>query len=413
MFNPRKSLALSCDWWCWLLGMLLVSVLYACKEAPKEQPHPQSLSLALVEAAIAESETEVKRLAQAGIDVNAVDEGEGTALYAVIEKRGTERAVALLLDGGASRFLVPKKDRARYPTFAHFAAGRASDGILKKLVQAGLNINERAPDLSTALHSLFIPGALRNTIPGRAALLLEIGADKDLRDERGYSALDNAVRAAVNIELDPIGEWWDLESNIVVCGLRALIAAGADLNKRPETSSDDRRTPAEILSELGLKELVTDSSRRINCPGALESPFAGGLLPGMNALTIESFLPPGVTFPDSVKPGGKIDLFFQYQDSRSTPFQIECRLLAPSVVVLASHYELGATGESSPPKDQAKKIAYITLLPSANLVTRVQVAKEFGARFCAIPKKLTASYFGRRDASLLEAFVGRCPCEAS
>ena len=128
---------------------------------------------------------EVRRLLNAGVDVNARDNHGWTALIAAASIHHLGLA-EVLVEFGAN--LNAEDDRGETALFT--AAGLyCGDAFVKLLVENGANVHAKERNGRTALHMAAIMGE-----PAIAKLLLENGAAVNAKNSHGLTALHEAVR---------------------------------------------------------------------------------------------------------------------------------------------------------------------------------------------------------------------------
>lgn len=144
----------------------------------------------------------VKFLIEKGIDLNAVDTNGNSALMIAVD-RNNDEAVTLLLEQKVSVYLFNKERR----TALHIAAAGLHERIVEALLNTtpqvsassagvdvrgievnGLDVNGRTPLMLAADNESFVPDEVMQ-------LLLNKGAQINLRDLRGDTALMIAARA--------------------------------------------------------------------------------------------------------------------------------------------------------------------------------------------------------------------------
>jgi len=123
---------------------------------------------------------EVKRLIQAGADVNVENEGSGTPLERAVAHGHTDIA-RMLIDAGA---IVDWEG----DYLLHAAASKGNTGMAELLIGAGADIEEEDEHKWRPLHY-----AAYNGSKGIVRLLIGAGAELEARDERGDTALNLAV----------------------------------------------------------------------------------------------------------------------------------------------------------------------------------------------------------------------------
>ncbi|KAL2644033.1 hypothetical protein R1flu_011620 [Riccia fluitans] len=123
----------------------------------------------------------VQFLIREGADVNAIDKFGCSPLFEAV-KGGNDSTIAVLVESGAKLHL---KDAG---SFMCQAVVRGNHELLRRLVEAGVNLSAADYDHRTALHLAAAEGSFLCT-----KLLLESGADVFAQDRWGRTPLDEAV----------------------------------------------------------------------------------------------------------------------------------------------------------------------------------------------------------------------------
>lgn len=192
---------------------------------------------ALILAVLFEEEKLVEMLIAAGADVNFKD-GERTA-YSYAAQLGNKNLKKLLIDYGADTTIGVDDYKEQYGENAFFQA--AADGrtdVVEAMLAAGMNVNAVNAGKMTAL--------MRATEDSTVDLLVSAGADVNLKDNAGFTALiwAAAFRRKSHVE--------------------KLIAAGADVNAKTSDGkcaldfADDPEIRA-VLINAGAKDQITKS----------------------------------------------------------------------------------------------------------------------------------------------------------
>ena len=165
-----------------------------------------------------------------GADVNGVNKVKHTPLM-IAAKRGHLNALTLLIKHGAHD--VDLQDSDGY-TALHYAVygSDISCEILSCLIGIGADVNARTNNGVTPLMIAAEEGHI-NAVTS----LVKCGANVDLQDKDGQTALDHALYGS------------DVSSDILSC----LIGSGADVNAR----RNNRGTPLMIAAENGHINAVT------------------------------------------------------------------------------------------------------------------------------------------------------------
>lgn len=142
----------------------------------------------------------VRELLDAGMDVNASDEDNATALHWAAAW-GKEDVALLLLGAGAD----PSRTDHEGNTPLHLASkkGYTSPKLVNHLLQhSAVDVNARNAAGMTALHH-----AARRGRSDMVRLLLEAGADPSLRDDGGHVPLDLALQHRRDAVVDVLKGW--------------------------------------------------------------------------------------------------------------------------------------------------------------------------------------------------------------
>ena len=127
----------------------------------------------------------VSLLVDAGVDVDAKTPDEETALYLAV-RHGATGCVEVLLAAGAALNL--REGHGLTPAL-HYAAGRGDTKIVSLLVDAGVDVDAKTPDIETALYL-----AVRHWATGCVEVLLAAGASPNLRLRYGLTPFGIALR---------------------------------------------------------------------------------------------------------------------------------------------------------------------------------------------------------------------------
>ena len=122
-------------------------------------------------------------LLEAGADPNVAMRMGMTPLHHAIVK-DLKQIVFLLLDAGAD---PNTRDGFDAPAILYAVSGDGT--ILRRLIEAGADVNGTDGKGNTALHAIAMVDAARES---NITILLEAGADPSLRDENGKTALELA-----------------------------------------------------------------------------------------------------------------------------------------------------------------------------------------------------------------------------
>ena len=200
----------------------------------------------------------LKRLVDAGQDVNQRDRKERTPLMCAAEKGHTD-CVEYLIQNGAQLDL--KEDGL---TALHLAALEGHLEVMKRLLEAGQDVNQRGRSERTPLM-----WAANYDRADCVEYLLQNGAQLDLKDKRGNTALHLAADAGQNrgyqsLSYNRCVEYLIQNDAVMdVCTaanigdsekLRRLIEAGQDVNQRDGTW--EKRTPLMWAAKMGRTDCV-------------------------------------------------------------------------------------------------------------------------------------------------------------
>jgi uncharacterized protein len=153
-------------------------------DASRGQPNRE-----LIDAAWQNDVGRARALIKDGADVNAKDASEQSA-FLIAASEGYLELLELTLDSGAD---VASLDSYRGTALIR-AADRGHSDIVARLVQTKINVNH-VNDLGwTALLEAVILGDGSGRYVQTVRILLEAGADPDLADRDGVTALEHAER---------------------------------------------------------------------------------------------------------------------------------------------------------------------------------------------------------------------------
>ena len=183
---------------------------------------------------------EVKRLIENGGDVNErIDKDGATRLHYAAEDNNVELLVALVKAGAN----VNTKDTALSQTPLHWAASNNSIEAIDSLVKAGADVNVRDRDGYTPLYSALYGTLFGNSYDALAsgnaydatAALIDAGADVNTKTANGDTPLVYTIISMLTAS-DDIYAYSNLTDSemfeIVTCTVGALLSAGADVNIR-------------------------------------------------------------------------------------------------------------------------------------------------------------------------------------
>ena len=168
----------------------------------------------------------VRRLINAGADVNAKDNYGWTPLSCA-SKNGNLDVVIALMGAGADVNAKAKDDHCIIPL--HLASNNGHTDIVTALINIGADINAKTKDKSTPLHSASIAGRTDIVIA-----LINAGADVNSKRNDGWTPLHSASYNGL--------------TDVAI----ALINAGADVN----AINKYREMPLHFASENGYLDIV-------------------------------------------------------------------------------------------------------------------------------------------------------------
>ena len=164
-----------------ICGGIAGGVLYgreSTKPVPEEKapaPSPAEMGAQLLAAAAAGKEAEVRRLAEAGADLNVTDGARNTPLHLAV-KQGHEAVARLLSEKGAKSNTYDRDGVS--PLFTAVADGK--EAMVRLLIEQAEDINETDMEGSSLLHV-----AVRKGYKEIVKLLLSRGASINLCDDCG------------------------------------------------------------------------------------------------------------------------------------------------------------------------------------------------------------------------------------
>jgi uncharacterized protein len=177
-------------------GAVLVGALLAgCGEdEPAEPAGLRAVDRSLLAAAYANDVAAARRLVEDGADVNAKDDTQQSAyLIATSEVGDDPRLLELTLDAGAD---VDAKDRFNGTGLIR-AAERGYATIVARLLETDIDVDHVNRLGWTALLEAVILGEGGPEHVRTVRLLVDAGADVDIHDESGTTALAHARRRGV------------------------------------------------------------------------------------------------------------------------------------------------------------------------------------------------------------------------
>ena len=183
----------------------------------------------LINAVSAEEADNVRRLVEAGADVNHMNRFGDVPLDLAI-KRDNEEIVEILVDGGAD---AKGKDKDGNP-FIHLAIRKRNPEIVRVLVEAGANPNEKDFYRNPAIQVAIV---MRN--PEIVRILLSGGADANDTSYDGYPVIHQAIDIGAGPEI-----------------VKILVDGGADVNAVEKLGRFAPRGPDTALGKAVRLENV-------------------------------------------------------------------------------------------------------------------------------------------------------------
>ena len=176
---------------------LLAVVLIGCgEEEPVATKGPRALDRQLLAAAYENDVVAARRLVAAGADVNAKDASQQNAyLIATSEVGDDRRLLDLTLEAGAD---VHAKDRFNGTGLIR-AAERGYPRIVARLLETDIDVDHVNRLGWTALLEAVILGEGGRAHARTVKLLVEAGADANIPDESGTTALAHARRRGFTV----------------------------------------------------------------------------------------------------------------------------------------------------------------------------------------------------------------------
>ncbi len=230
--------------------------------------HVRDEGEALIEEAGEGEIDEVRRLLDAGVPVDSRNEDGQTALMEALGE-GKVSVARLLMEAGASVTAVDNDGRT---TLMH-AVGAGDDvdsllvdqwpGLLRRLVQGGVDVNARRDDGNSALMVVAVAEDPSETVD----VLLTLGADTSLRDGTGRTALLMAAAegnrpGVISLAAKSNVNASDLDGNTALMlvaykaqageAVKVLIAAGADV----DAANHEGRTVLMCAADGGSPAVV-------------------------------------------------------------------------------------------------------------------------------------------------------------
>ena len=221
-------------------------------------------STPLGEAAVTGDAEVVRKLVAAGADVNAPGPDGETPLMVLARGNGLD-AARILIEHGAD---VKAREKWRGQTALIWAAAEGQSGMIKLLLEHGADpnvqsdVNEWQRQVSAEKRRMYRPYggmtalmyAARQGCVACAEALVAGGADKDLSDPRGVTALiialDNLhfdlasylVKAGASLN---VWDWWGRSPLYVAVDMDTLPQGG-----RPDRRSIDKTTALEVIAQM-------------------------------------------------------------------------------------------------------------------------------------------------------------------
>lgn len=127
----------------------------------------------------------VEFLIEKGAEVQTKDNNHSTPLHAA-GAGGVTPIVRLLIKNGAS---VNAKDNSKFTPLANAALNQGNQTIMKMLIDAGANVNEKVVFGGNILHNL---AQYHREDPDVYRFLIDNGADINAKDKYGKTPLDHA-----------------------------------------------------------------------------------------------------------------------------------------------------------------------------------------------------------------------------
>jgi ankyrin repeat protein len=226
----------------------------------RDNLHYPMIIWATMNSRIKSSENTVKKLIDAGADLNLqTEEGETALIFASCfsNTQSTENTVKLLIDGGAELNLQKENGESALILASYLSNTTSTENTVKMLIDAGADLNKQTKNGDTAL-TIASCFTNRSSSENTVKMLIDAGADLNLRTNEGETALilascfsnttstENTVKMLIDAGAD-----LNLQANsgdtalIFACGnidttstgntVKMLVEAGADLNKQLKT----------------------------------------------------------------------------------------------------------------------------------------------------------------------------------
>jgi ankyrin repeat protein len=225
----------------------------------------------LVFAALGNSVSIIKKLLEAGADVNAQISGDyGSALAAAAEQ-GNEVIVRLLLEAGAD---INAQISGSYGSALAAAAVRGDEETVRLLLEAGADVNA---EMSGHYGSVLAAAAVEGN-EAAVRLLLEAGADVNaqISDDYGSALAAAAVRGNVT-------------------AVKLLLEAGADVNAQISGSYGSALAAAALRGDEAIVKLLLEAGADVNAQltGQYSTALAVAVAHGRSQATIQLLLDAG------------------------------------------------------------------------------------------------------------------------